>query len=215
MFSVRVKICGIGTVEEALAAVEEGAHALGFLFAPSPRRIAPEEAARIVERIPPFIGRVGVFVNEREDVVKETAAFCGLDTLQFHGEETKEYCRRFRQYKVIKAFAAHPFLLPERCAEYGTSAILLDTAYTGKKGGGGETFDWNMAVPFSRSAVPLILAGGLNEGNICEALHLVRPYGVDVSSGVETKGCKDRAKIRSFISQVRRWEESFNEELQF
>ncbi|RJX25568.1 MAG: phosphoribosylanthranilate isomerase [Dethiobacter sp.] len=206
MCPVRVKICGITTPREALAAVEEGVHALGFVFAASPRRISPEKAAAIIKELPPFIGKVGVFVNEEDEKVREIAAYCRLDTLQFHGEETAEYCRRFPTYKIIKTFLASSSLSLERCREYLVSAILLDTKYTDKKGGGGQTFNWRLARPFYKRTIPLILAGGLNQENIITALDLLEPYGVDISSGVEKDGLKDKHMIRAFMEQIRRWE---------
>jgi len=206
MCPVRVKICGIRTLGEALAAVEEGAHALGFVFASSPRRVTPEVAAAIIAELPPFVSKVGVFVNEESETVREVAAYCGLDTLQFHGEETAAYCSRFPAYKVIKALAVSPSLSVESCREYRISALLLDTSYADKKGGGGRSFSWQLALPFCRGPFPLILAGGLNKDNIAAALDLLALYGVDISSGVERDGFKDRQLIRAFMDQIRRWE---------
>ncbi|MEW5921880.1 MAG: phosphoribosylanthranilate isomerase [Bacillota bacterium] len=134
------------------------------------------------------------------------AVFCGLDTLQFHGEETAAYCRLFHPYKVIKAFPVSPGLSVERCREYRCSAVLLDTKYADKKGGGGRTFDWRLVLPFSKGKFPFILAGGLNRDNVLEALNVLKPFGVDVSSGVEKDGLKDNAVIRAFMDQIRRWE---------
>ncbi|MDO9534959.1 MAG: phosphoribosylanthranilate isomerase [Bacillota bacterium] len=206
MCPVRIKVCGIRTLQDALAAVQEGVHALGFVFAPSPRRVTPETAAAIIKELPPFIGKVGVFVNEESGRVREIAAYCGLDTLQFHGEETAAYCRLFHPYKVIKAFPVSHSLSVERCREYGGSAILLDTKYADKKGGGGLVFDWRLALPFCKGTFPLILAGGLNQDNILGALKVLRPFGVDISSGVEKDGLKDQDMIRAFMKQIRRWE---------
>lgn len=210
MSAVRVKVCGIQTLPEALAAVQEGVDALGFVFAAgSRRRITPEKAAAISRELPPFVARVGVFVDEAAATVRDVAAYCGLDTLQFHGDETETYCRLFPGCRIIKAFAASPFLSVEKCRGYRSSAVLLDTAYKDKKGGGGRVFDWHLALPFSgRSGfpIPLILAGGLNANNIPEALEVLKPYAVDVSSGVEKNGLKDRELIRAFINQIRRWE---------
>jgi len=206
MRHVRVKVCGIKTAEEALAAVEEGVHALGFVFAASPRRVDPETAAAIIAKLPPFVSKVGVFVNENSAKVKEIASFCGLDVLQFHGEESASYCSLFPAYKVIKAFAVTPSLSPEICYAYSVSAILLDTFYADKKGGGGQSFNWHLAVPFCKGPLPVILAGGLNKDNISAALDLLHLYGVDVCSGVEKDGFKDPRLIRAFMQQIRRWE---------
>ncbi len=207
MVPVRVKVCGIQSLEDALAAVQEGADALGFVFAASSRRVTPAQAAAIIKELPPFVARVGVFVDEAAARVEEIAAACGLDTLQFHGEETEEYCRLFPAYRVIKAFSVSSSLSVAHCRRYCCSAVLLDTKYAGQKGGGGRTFDWRLALPFSKEGFPLILAGGLNHRNIYRALTLLKPYGVDVSSGVERDGHKDRGLLRAFMEQVRRWEE--------
>lgn len=206
MSAVRVKICGIQTPQDAMTAVREGVNALGFIFAGSPRRITPEKAAAISRELPPFVARVGVFVDEAAAGVREIAAYCGLDTLQFHGQETEAYCRSFHHYRVIKAFAASPSLSVEKCRRYRCDAVLLDTAYANIKGGGGRTFDWQLALPFCGERFPLILAGGLNPDNVLEALQVLKPFAVDVSSGVERNGFKDRELIRAFMDQVRRWE---------
>ena len=206
MCPVRIKVCGIRTLDDALAAIAEGVHALGFVFAPSPRRIEPERAATIIKELPPFIGKVGVFVNEDKERVRDIAAYCGLDTLQFHGEETEAYCHFFQPHKVIKAFPVSQPLSLEGCHPSGCSAILLDTKYANKKGGGGLTFDWQLALPLCKGPVPIILAGGLHQGNIQDALSLLRPYGVDVSSGVEKNGRKVQGMIRTFMHQIGKWE---------
>lgn len=205
---MRVKICGIQTEEEALAAAAEGAHALGFVFAASPRRIAPEKAASIIRQLPPFVSKTGVFVNEEIEQVEQVARYCGLDTLQLHGDEGPEYCRALRPRKIIKAFPAGDYLSVEGCLRYHPAAILLDTAYRDRRGGGGQTFDWGMALPLAGSpSFPLILAGGLHPGNIFRALQTVQPYGVDLSSGVEENGTKSREKIRALMQEIRRFEE--------
>ncbi len=208
MSTVRVKICGIQTEEEALAGAAEGADALGFVFAESPRRVTPEEAAAAMERLPPFVSRTGVFVDETLEEVRRIARLCGLDVLQLHGGESPGYCRALRPWRIIKSFPANSALIPEECARYRPAAVLLDTAYPERRGGGGRTFDWRLAEPFAgHASFPLILAGGLDPGNVFRALEAVRPYGVDVSSGVEKNGAKCRQKIREFIGEVRRWEE--------
>lgn len=207
MCYVRVKICGICTLEEAKAAVEAGAHALGFVFAASKRRVTPEQAAKIIRGLPPFISKTGVFVNEKSSVVMEIAEYCGLDTLQFHGEEPVSYCVKFAssRYKIIKAFPFSPSLEFETCMAYPVNGILLDTKYENRRGGGGMTFNWQQAKQFRNSRKPLILAGGLNADNVLSALSKLHPFGVDVSSGVEKNGTKDREKIFAFMEKIKCW----------
>lgn len=206
MGHVRVKVSGIRTLKSALAAVQEGVDALGFVFAASSQRINPEKAAAIIKELPPFIGKVGVFVNEEPDRVQEIAAYCGLDTLQFHGEETVEYCGLFPAYKVIRAFPISPSLSVDICRQYKCSAILLDNKYINKKGGGGLVFDWRLALPFSIEKFPLVLAGGLNRDNLPGVLKVLKPYGVDLTSGVERDGLLDPDLLRILMNQIRRWE---------
>lgn len=203
---VRVKICGIRNRQDAAMAVEEGADALGFVFAESQRRLSPREASFITKTVPPFVSRTGVFVNEKTEVVLEIAEICGLDTLQFHGEETPDYCGRFSSFRVIKSFAVSSLLSYDWVSRYRVDAVLLDTGYRDRKGGGGKTFDWRRALPFSEGCPPLILAGGLSSANVCAAVKTVRPYAVDVSSGVEEGGQKNRNKINAFIGEVRKGE---------
>lgn len=195
-----VKICGLIDLDSALAAAEAGADAVGFVFAPGRRRVAPGTAREIIRRLPPKVLTVGVFVDEDAETVREIAAHCGLGALQFHGREDPDYCRRFR-VKVIKAFGVGngPAVELERAAAgYPVWSILLDTYSAGRAGGTGRTFDWRLIAPLTFSR-PVILAGGLNPGNVRAAVAAVRPYGVDVSTGVETGGVKDPAKIRIFV----------------
>ena len=198
--SVRVKICGITNVSDALAAVEAGAEALGFLFyEPSPRNVSLTTAADIVRRLPPFVARVGVFVNPSESLVRSAIETCGVDTLQFHGEETPELCRKFGQ-KTIKAFRVQGPETLSVMKHYATDAWLLDSFVAGVRGGTGAKFDWDIAVEAKKLGRPVILAGGLTPENVAEAVRQVRPYAVDASSGVESSpGKKDHAKMRQFI----------------
>lgn len=198
---VKVKICGIRDVSTALAAVEAGADALGFVFAPSPRRVDREVARTICSSLPPFVSRVGVFVNAPAGLVEETAGYCGLDTLQLHGDETPEYCRSLK-YKVIKAFRVRDTVSPEGIKRYNCSAVLLDAYVPGVPGGTGRCFDWSLARELA-SAGPVILAGGLNPENVKQAVDTAGPYAVDVSGGVETGGNKDLEKIRLFIQRAK------------
>jgi phosphoribosylanthranilate isomerase len=199
----RVKICGITTLEAALQAVDAGADALGFVFAPSRRRINPELAREIILKLPPFISKVGVFVNEQRYIVEELGTFCKLDVLQFHGQETPEYCKRW-SYQTIKAFGVGQDWDPEELTQYQADAYLLDTKLEGASGGTGKTFDWNKAVAAKEYGRPIILAGGLTPVNVAEAISIVKPYAVDVSSGVEQSGVKQQELIQQFLEESRR-----------
>ncbi|MDI6689713.1 MAG: phosphoribosylanthranilate isomerase [Actinomycetota bacterium] len=204
---VRVKICGITNLEDALLAVKLGADALGFVFAESPRCIEPQVAAEIIKAIPPFVSRVGIFVDEDETWVKTVATICGLDILQFHGSESASYCMQFER-KVIKAFRIKQFSDLDIFPGYrAVDAFLLDTFVEGRCGGTGKTFDWRIARKAKEFGKPIILSGGLNPDNVAEAIRLVKPYAVDVSSGVEKEpGKKDPDKLRAFFENVRSWE---------
>lgn len=198
----RIKICGLTRPEDVLAAIEAGADALGFVFyPPSPRFIDIERAASLVQLVPPFVTTVGLFVNVEPQVVRETLAAVPLHLLQFHGDEGEAYCRQFdRPY--IKAARMKPGidLLQYASAFPSAQAILLD-AFVEGFGGGGKAFDWNL-IP-SALPKPLILSGGLDAGNVGEAISRVKPAAVDVSSGVEAaKGIKDAGKIHAFVSAV-------------
>ena len=198
----RIKICGLTRPEDVLAAIEAGADALGFVFyPPSPRFIDIERAASLVQLVPPFVTTVGLFVNAEPQVVRETLAAVPLHLLQFHGDEGEAYCRLFdRPY--VKAARMKPGidLLQYASAFPSAQAILLD-AFVEGFGGGGKVFDWNL-IP-SALPKPLILSGGLDAGNVGEAISRVKPAAVDVSSGVEAaKGIKDAGKIHAFVSAV-------------
>jgi phosphoribosylanthranilate isomerase len=204
---VRIKVCGITNYGDALAAAELGADAIGFVFTDSPRRISPEGAARIVAELPPFIAKVGVFVDENVDVVRDIAEICGLDTLQFHGSETPEYCRLFG-LQAVKAFRVKDDVNLSELARYGAGPFVLDTHIEGIAGGTGQTFDWNHAAEASVD-YRIILSGGLNPYNVHEAVAKVKPYAVDVSSGIEdSPGRKDIKMLKAFILAVRHAEES-------
>jgi phosphoribosylanthranilate isomerase len=202
----RVKVCGITNLEDALAAIEAGAEMLGFNFyARSPRCVSAEAARRVVERLPEGVECVGVFVNEAtpEEVVR-VACEARVGAVQLHGDETPEFCRALRGLKTIKALRVGPDFDVEDAAAYPTDAVLLDAYVAGEWGGTGHTFDWALARR-TREAVPrLFLAGGLRPDNVAEAVAAVRPYAVDVCSGVETSpGRKSPRLIRRFVEQVR------------
>lgn len=198
---VRVKICGINNIEDALLAVKLGAHAIGFVFAESPRRIEPKKAQRIVESLPLFVSRVGVFVNEEIERVKEIAGLYDLDVLQFHGEEDPSYCQAFRQ-KVIKAIRVKNHSSLEQISKYKVDAFLLDTYVEDVPGGTGKRFDWEIACEAKKYG-KIVLSGGLDPTNISEAIERVEPYAVDVSSGVEIiPGKKDPQKLEAFFRAI-------------
>lgn len=200
---VRVKICGITRVEDALTAVAQGADAIGLVFyAPSPRAVSIEQAAAIVQQIPAFVSVVGLFVNAEESYVKEVTSRVALDLLQFHGDETPEQCASYG-LPFIKAVRVKSDTNLVQCAkDYSASrALLLDTYTEGVAGGTGHVFDWSL-IP-ADLAKPVVLAGGLTADNVAAAIAQVKPYAVDVSGGVEaSKGIKDAAKIAAFMQQV-------------
>jgi phosphoribosylanthranilate isomerase len=200
---VKIKICGITNIDDAMAAVDYGADALGFnFFRKSPRYIEPNKAAEIIAQLPPFIVPVAIFVNEREERIREILSSACIHGVQFHGDETPEFCQRFGNH-VIKAFQVKDKESIKHMAHYRVSAYLLDSYREGVRGGTGETFDWHLAV-VAKTFGRIILAGGLNPDNVAEAVKLVQPYGVDVAGGVEReKGIKDHGKLRNFISEVR------------
>jgi len=200
---VRVKICGITTLEDAIHAVESGADALGFVFhEASPRHIFREQAASIINALPPFIQAVGLFVNAEVQHVNATADFCRLDLVQLHGDETPAYCDMIRR-RVIKAFRVKDITTLDPVRNYRIAGILLDAFSPKAYGGTGLTFNWEMAKEACRYG-PVILAGGLTPGNVRHAVEWVNPYGVDVSSGVETApGRKDPDKVSEFIRRAK------------
>ncbi|MBO8140972.1 MAG: phosphoribosylanthranilate isomerase [Firmicutes bacterium] len=213
--TIRVKICGLTTPQDAQAAAEAGADAIGIVFAPSPRRVEPDEAARITAALPPFLIRVGVFVDEAYDTMARVAERAGLDAIQLHGKEGNRVARRLRAlgYRVIKAVRVRNFASIDGLAEIEADAVLLDAYDPNRAGGTGTAFDWSLAQTASdilgrrEPPLPLILAGGLNAGNVDLAIRTVRPYGVDVSSGVESApGKKSPERMRQFVWKVRRWD---------
>lgn len=201
---IRVKICGISEIETALVAAEAGADAIGLVFAPSQRRVSVAQARAISAAMPPFVNRVGVFADEVPSRVEEVVTACGLDVIQLHGDEPPEVCAELRM-PILKAIRVKDASSLEVMGAYHVAAFLLDTYVAGVAGGSGRPFDWDLAAQAARSA-RIVLSGGLTPDNVQEALSRVRPYGVDVSSGVETNGRKDPQKIRAFVARVRDWE---------
>ena len=202
---LKVKICGITNIKDALTAIEYGADALGFVFYPgSPRAITPEAAKSIISSLPPFISTVGVFVNEDMANLEKTASYTGLDVIQLHGSEPPGDCVAGK--KIIKAIRVKDLADIEPLKLYKTvSAFLLDTYSPDAIGGTGKVFNWEIAVEAKKFG-RIILAGGLTPDNIEEAVRIVQPYGVDVSTGVESskKGTKNHEKLRLFIERARK-----------
>lgn len=204
---VRVKVCGITRIEDALNAAQLGADAIGFVFwAKSARFISPQEASKIIMALPPFLSAVGVYVDPDPEWVKETCSVAGLSLLQFHGDESAEFCGQF-SLPYIKAVRLRTGVdLLQYATRYSNArALLLDTYVEGKPGGTGTTFDWSL-IP-QNLQLPLILSGGLHADNVSLAIRETSPWAVDVSSGVEVdKGIKDRDKIAAFMTGVRNGE---------
>lgn len=197
-----VKICGITRLEDALAAARYGADFIGLVFAESPRRIPPGRAEEIIRALPRNIATVGVFVDEDPEKVKLLACECGLDMVQLHGSETREYADNLG-VPYIKAFRARDEKATEEIKAFGAETFLLDSYVPGKAGGTGVTLDLDMAAGATRLG-RMILAGGLNPDNVGNAVRTVRPYGVDVSSGVEkAPGLKDHDLVRRFIAEAK------------
>lgn len=196
----RVKICGITNEEDAFAAIDAGADALGFVLYPkSSRFIAPAAAGRIIRKLPPFVQSVAVTVNATPPEVRDIETVAMFDVWQLHGDELPDRCRALYPRRIIKALSLGTDHYPN-VAEYAIMAFLLDTP-SATYGGTGKTFDWKLAVDFKPKVHrPLILSGGLTPENVAEAIETVQPYGVDVSSGVElSPGRKDHAKLKEFI----------------
>lgn len=200
---MKVKICGITDVETAKYTAAMGADAIGFVFAPSRRRVSPEWAKEMIVQLPNMVEKVGVFVNESPHIIEEIATYCGLTMIQLHGEESKEMCDVF-SVPVIKAVGIGSRNDLEKALGYPCSYILVDSP-KGQQyyGGNGETFDWRLLEGMEEHKHKMILAGGLHENNVRTAIQTIQPYMVDVSSGVETDGRKDWGKIKSFLQAAK------------
>ena len=190
-------------LKDALFAVEQGVDAVGFIFyKKSPRAVTMKTVREIIKKLPPLVETVGVFVNESAERVNKMADYCGLDLVQLHGEESPAFCRKIRR-RVIKAFRVKDLQSIKQLSKFPVSGFLLDTFSDNLHGGTGKTFDWNLALP-AKKIGPVILAGGLTPSNIRQAVRRVRPYGVDVCSGVEkSPGIKDLEKVRAFLKNIR------------
>jgi phosphoribosylanthranilate isomerase len=200
---VKVKICGITNLEDALASLFSGADAIGFVFyKKSPRYVNPLKARNISRILPKKIFRVGVFVNEEISTVKKIARLCDLDMLQFHGQEPAGYCRKFKGYKIIKAFAVKGKLDWAKISEYRDCACLFDAFSKSQAGGTGRKFNWNLLSNLDRIKSPVFISGGLTSGNVRKAVKLLKPDWVDASSALESRpGKKDHRKIKEFIGK--------------
>jgi phosphoribosylanthranilate isomerase len=214
-----IKICGITNLADALYAAEAGADALGFVFAESPRRVTPEQAAEIIPHLPARIAAVGLFVNAGREEILSVIARSGIKAVQLHGEETPELVEQlaealpqgdFAWPRLVKAFRLRSADDLAQLKDYTQAqAFLIDAWVKGKPGGTGKRADWQLAATAKNYGRPIILAGGLGPENVAEALVQVRPYGVDVSSGVEIHpGKKDPEKIKAFVQQVKNYEQT-------
>ena len=205
----RIKVCGITGKEDARAAVAAGADGLGFIFVKqSPRLVDPDMVRAITGELPPFVDSIGVFCDEKIEVVEEIVNYCRLTLVQLHGSESPEYCRTV-SCPVIKSFAIHRQSESEELAAYSgvVSGFLLDTYHKDMAGGTGMVFDWELVEQIQPPG-PIILAGGLNPENVGEAIRQVKPFAVDVNSGVEYQpGRKDTDKLKSFADEVRKADE--------
>ncbi len=207
MNKIKVKICGITNKKDAHDALSAGADAIGFVFAKSPRQVSAAEVKAIVGSLGPWVFTVGVFVNESPAQIKKIAQACGLSAVQLHGSENPKSMRQFNFSRVIKAFRVDENFKSKDARQYKADAYLFDTKVAGAYGGTGRSFDWklfkkNMGMAFDR--IPVIISGGLGVNNVEEAVSVLRPYGVDVSSGVEQKpGKKSFALMKEFVARAK------------
>jgi phosphoribosylanthranilate isomerase len=206
MDSVAVKICGITNYDDAFIAVRLGASALGFIFARSPRQVTPQKARDIIAAIGPFVKTVGVFVNEGHATIREIKHFCKLDLVQLHGDESPDFCHALMPYSIKALRIKDSLSLPSIKAYQGkVRALLLDTYSKDRAGGTGKTFDWKLASKIQKLGMPIILSGGLGPSNIAEAISTVKPYAVDVNSGVEERpGKKNTGLMKDLMEKVMR-----------
>lgn len=204
---VKIKICGITNTEDATWAANLGADFLGLVFAKESRRkVSLEKAQQIIKVLPPYIEKVGLFVNEEPQTVNKILDLCQLSLLQFHGEESSDYCNQFKgRAKIIKAFRIKDEDSLKQVSQYEVDFYLLDAFIETEAGGTGQTFNWDLALKVKEFGRPIFLAGGLNPDNVVEAIKKVQPYAVDVSSGVESSPRrKDVELLQEFIDNVRK-----------
>lgn len=202
---VKVKICGITNKEDALASVRAGCDALGFMFyTKSPRYISPKKAREIIRLLPAYITTIGVFVNCNEACIRRIAKMCRLTMLQFHGDESPEFCKRFKNSKVIKAFRVKKEIQPNDVLRYKTFAYLFDTFVPAQRGGTGKTFNWKVIDCLKGIQQPIFLSGGLNAKNARRAIKTAHPHWVDASSSLEClPGKKDIKKVQAFVKAAK------------
>lgn len=198
-----VKICGLKEVRHVEAAVQAGADAIGFVFAPSKRLISIEQAQKLAQYVPEGVLKIGVFVNPTAEELRAAVEGVPLDYVQYHGEETPDFIRE-QGYPAIKALSIRTAEDVQAAAQYDVDYYLFDAPGTDFKGGSGHTFDWTLLEAVGIPKEKMILAGGLNPENIHEAVSLVSPFMVDVSSGVETEGTKDTLKIEAFLKAAKK-----------
>lgn len=198
----KVKICGITNYRDAVSAIDYGADALGFIFSPSPRQITPKGVRNIIRRLPPLVVKVGVFVNVPVKKVRTAMAYCGLSLAQLQGNESRTYYQSLSPF-AIKAFRARDESVLRLIRQYGAASFLLDTFNPERYGGTGQVMDMDIAVKAAKLG-RMIMAGGLTPDNVAKIIRTVKPYGVDVASGVESRpGKKDKLKMRLFIRAVK------------
>ena len=200
---VKVKICGMTNLKDVKVAVDGGVDAVGFIFyKKSPRSVTMQAVREIVLELPPFVDSVGVFVNETAEQINKIADHCKLDRVQLHGDESPAFCKKIRR-RVIKAIRVKDIQSLKKLSDYPVSSFLLDTFSEDQYGGTGKVFDWNLAYPAKKYG-PIILAGGLTPINVRQAIQRIKPYGVDVCSGVESQpGIKDHNKMKAFLKNVK------------
>ena len=203
---VKVKICGITNLEDAQVSVKAGCDALGFVFyRRSPRYISPEKAKSIIANISGRATKIGVFVNSKEERIKNIAKSLGLDILQFHGKESPDFCAKFKGYKIIKTFRVRDRIERKQLQRYRVFAYLFDTFVSTKAGGTGKVFNWQLVKHLKGIKRPIFLSGGLTEDNVATAIKAVKPGWVDVSSSVESRpGKKDYKKVIKFIEAAKK-----------
>ena len=203
---IRVKVCGITRLEDAKAAIRAGADALGFVFyRKSPRYISPSKALKILEALPPFVSKVGVFVNERTGAIRDISGFCALDAVQLHGEEDNHFCHRLKRYglKIIKGFRVAADFNIAQVEGYRVDGHLFDAHAEGEYGGTGKVFAWEILKGL-HTPVPRIISGGLTSENVGAAIAALNPFAVDVSSSIEVSpGVKDHKKMADFIRRAK------------
>lgn len=199
----KVKICGITNLNDAKTAVSYGADAIGFVFAESARKVNKEKVKVIIQKLPPFVTFVGLFVDETIRNIESICRYCGLNAIQLHGNEPPGFLDKLKYYKVIKAFRIKNEKDIKQINKYKADAVLLDGYAENKMGGTGTSFDWKIVKKIKTSS-PIIIAGGLTHFNVLRAIKIANPYGVDVSSGVEIRpGKKDKRLIKKFIDAAK------------